>query len=792
MQERISGMAHGRYFPFRLTAFLLLFGLTGLAQAQVQRKTQKVLIETSKPYTRVSDAIKARGGKVTWEYEYVNGIAAEIPEEAIEYVRAMVGSSSMDKDVDVPRPAAIESNRSRETHQHSGGVATMLSSPGSAIPSEKLPSFANTYPGAYSVNNAGTRIEKLHGLGLTGKRTIVAIIDSGVRPGYKLTASAYIGGADFVDDGPAGPAGDSESDWRKDTNDGHGTFGAGLIAGNATFALSGVLKTALQLYAPSVIVEGKLPIIGTAPDAKLYIVRVFGDDPTVGAPKSTIIAAIQHVIEQRELYNSTNGRQGIKVDVANLSFGVSTLSAGRNLLDESVDAMLKAGIVPVVSVGNVGPAALTTASPGSSMSAVTTGGLSRAANERILNEVLYGTDFPDEYYVGIGGDLRPFEETEIAYFSSRGPNADGRLDPDVVANSVGNISQGYCPDQILDACLKRLSFGSGTSFSAPIVSGIAAALRQAFPSASATQIRNAIIATARTNQVADHFDVVDRGKGLPDAWAALLMLATNNVPNSLPQVNQPNDSVVRNIEQNTNLEVRSGFFSKSFKNLKPGERGEILYNVPKGTEQVIVKVSNVTMTGPQNPFYGGDAMFFYIHSAKTSSIGAFGDYLIEAEPFFGGEPETQFDLIDPDTGVARIVVNPDTLNAGFVSADVSIEAILEAWPRATISDFISNGVTKQYTVEVKSGTTQMDLLLDWRHDWVHYPTNDVDLVVCDPSITTVADCKAFGIKDGATLAGPERVSIPNPVAGNWMILVSGFNVTTPMDDFTVRVSKIRP
>jgi subtilisin family serine protease len=785
-------MAHRRCFPFKLATVLSIVALSGLAQAQVQPKTHKVLIATSKPYTKIVNAIRARGGSVMWEYKYVNGIAAEVPQDAIDAIHAVGEILSLEKDVNVPRPVAVESNRSRAKAHQAADIPTLQAQPGAGIPANGLAGYANSHPDAYNINNAGTRIHKVHAEGFTGRGTVVAIIDSGVRESYKLVAAnAYIGGVDFVDDGAPGPADDSPSDWKKDTNDGHGTFGAGLIAGNAIFTISGVLKSALQQYAQSSIVEGKFPIIGTAPETKLYIVRVFGDDPTVGASKSTILAAIQHVIEQRELYNSTNGRQGIKIDVANLSLGVSTLSAGRNLMDESVDAMLKAGIVPVVSVGNVGPAALTTASPGSSMSAVTVGGLSRAANERILNEVLYGTDFPDEYYRGIGGDIRPFPGTEIAYFSSRGPNADGRLDPDVVASSVGNISQGYCPDQILDACFKHLSIGSGTSFSAPIVSGIAASLRQAFPKASSTQIRNAIIASGRTNQVAEHFDVIDRGQGLPDAWFAYQLLGGGSVPDSLPRVNQPYESVKRNVEENK-LEVKSGFFSTSFKKLKPGERGEILYNVPKGTERVVVKVTNVTMSGPQNPFYGGDAMFFYVHSAKTSSIGAFGDYLLEAEPFFGGEPETQFDFSDPDTGILRIVVNPDTLNAGSVSADVSVEAILEAWPRATFTGTISNGLTRQYQVEVKNGTTQMDFLLDWGHDWAHYPTNDIDLIVCDPALSTVADCKAFGIKNGATLAGPERVSVLNPAAGNWMILVSGFNVATPMDAFTVRVTRVRP
>jgi subtilisin family serine protease len=672
-------MPHGKYFRRLLIALFLIPGLVGLASAQNNRKTQKVLIETSKPYDRITDAIKARGGRINWEYQHVDGIAATIPEDAIEDIRALVGNSAMDKDVDVFRPVAVGPSRSRVSRQQFGGVATPLTAPLAGMTSANLTTFANTHPEAYSLNNAGTRIEKLHARGFTGKGTVVAVIDSGLRPGFKLLNGSIAGGVDFVDDGAPGPAGDSATDWKKDSNEGHGTFSAGLISGNATFGVSGVLRDALEQYAPNAIVDGKLPIIGTAPESKIYVVRVFGDNPNVGASKSTIIAAIQHVVEQRELYDRTNGRQGVKIDVANMSLGVSTLAAGRNLLDQSVDAMLRAGIVPVVSVGNVGPAPLTAASPGSAFSAITVGGLSRAANERILNEVFFATELPEDYYPGLGGDYRPFNGTEVAYFSSRGPHADGRLDPDVVASGVGNIGQGYCPDQILDACFKRISIASGTSFSAPIVAGIAAALRQAFPNMSAAKIRNAIIASGRTAQVEDYFDLLDRGQGLPDAWGAYQMLAGGNVDGSLPQVNRPDDLVRRNIEQNTDLDVKSGFFSKTFRRLKPGERGEILYEVPRGTERVIVKLRNVEMKGAQNPYFGGDAMFFYVHSAKTSSIGGAGDYLVEGDLYAGGEDEVQYDFVDPDTGILRIVVNPDTLNAGFVNAEVSVEAILEAW-----------------------------------------------------------------------------------------------------------------
>ncbi|MBX9851510.1 MAG: S8 family serine peptidase [Cytophagaceae bacterium] len=59
-----------------------------------------------------------------------------------------------------------------------------------------------------------------------------------------------------------------------------------------------------------------------------------------------------------------------------------------------------------------------------------------------------------------------------ASFSSRGPSYDGRIKPDVVAqgNSV-----------VLASTAGGTFFGSGTSFSAPMISGLAAGIWQAFP-----------------------------------------------------------------------------------------------------------------------------------------------------------------------------------------------------------------------------------------------------------------------------------------------------------------------
>jgi hypothetical protein len=322
------------------------------------------------------------------------------------------------------------------------------------------------------------------------------------------------------------------------------------------------------------------------------------------------------------------------------------------------------------------------------------------------------------------------------------------------------------------------------------VSGIAAALVQAFPDATATQIRNAIAASGQVNAIAPHFDVLDRGQGLVDAEAAYTLLNGGGVPTILP-LTPPLYSLVRdNIENNTGFDVKSGLVSQSFTAMKSGQRAEILYDVPLLADYVRVRIRNVAMHDPQNVFFGGDRLFVYVHSAKTSSIGALGDYRVNGEELHHGG-EAEFIVKNPDTGVMRITLNPDTLNAGTVDADVEIDTILlsPGPPTTTISDTVTNGEIKKFTEHVNAGTPELSFFLHWDHDWAHYPTSDVDVIVCAPTIpSTIADCRLLGNKKGATLAAPERVVIPNPAAGDWTLLVHGFNVPLDLtENFTLEI-----
>ena len=125
---------------------------------------------------------------------------------------------------------------------------------------------------------------------------------------------------------------------------------------------------------------------------------------------------------------------------------------------------------------------------------------------------------------------------------------------------------------------------------------------------------------------------------------------------------------------------------------------------------------------------------FTFTAPRPHRLGGVGDYLVDGDVFLGGEDQ-EYVLDNPDTGIMRITLNPDTLNAGSVRADVSIQTIPEHFtPTKTISGSIENGVTKQFTYQVNEGTKRLELVLTWDHNWAHYPTSDVDLIVfCPPS-----------------------------------------------------------
>jgi serine protease AprX len=301
-----------------------------------------------------------------------------------------------------------------------------------------------------------TGAARLAAAGDTGQGVTVAVLDTGIDnlPDF---SGRLIGGVDLT--GGRNPFQDSY---------GHGTFVAGLIAGNGT--------------------SSGRQYLGEAPDASLVSVKVAGADGKTDL--ANLILGLQWAVDHKNGY-------GIKV--LNLSLGFqTTLSSVINPLDQAVQAVWGSGIAVVVSAGNSGPFNGTILSPGDDPLVITVGAL-------------------DDMAASSPGD------DEMCDFSSTGPTpADGLVKPDLVASGRSVVSLAAPGSTIYDenpsARVGSAGFvGSGTSFSSAITSGAAALILARNPGLTPNQLKARLLGTASRGPVGNPF--VD-GHGALDAYAA--------------------------------------------------------------------------------------------------------------------------------------------------------------------------------------------------------------------------------------------------------------------------------
>lgn len=241
-----------------------------------------------------------------------------------------------------------------------------------------------------------------------------------------------------------------------DDVDGHGTHVAGIIAGMAPAWPEGKPYRA----ATSVGEEGEPPQIidlaacpsGVAPLAKLVNVKVLNDDGTGSAS-----AAIRGLEYLRKVNDSS---LEIRVDGVNVSLGYpfdpQNYGCGYSPLCQEVTRTVESGVIVVISCGNWGYGQIT-------------------LSDREQVPVSVGSSITDpantEAGISVGSAHKSAPHRYgISYFSSKGPTADGRMKPDLVAPGEKVLSCHAHPNQGYD-----YKEASGTSAAAPHVSGAIAA-----------------------------------------------------------------------------------------------------------------------------------------------------------------------------------------------------------------------------------------------------------------------------------------------------------------------------
>ena len=184
-------------------------------------------------------------------------------------------------------------------------------------------------------------------------------------------------------------------------------------------------------------------------------------------------------------------------DIVNISLGYETFDDpaenhsldeldGMSMISTAVDLAVARGIVVVTSAGNT-------------------------RNVPELGEWQGHLSLPADArrVIAVGGTT---PDDEVADFSAFGPTADGRIKPDVVA--PGDYIYSAIP-----GTSDEYDRGRGTSFAAPLISGVAALLLEAHPEWDPEQVATALMWTAQDLGAAGADN--SYGWGMVDAEAAL-------------------------------------------------------------------------------------------------------------------------------------------------------------------------------------------------------------------------------------------------------------------------------
>ncbi|MDA3883201.1 MAG: S8 family serine peptidase [Bacteroidales bacterium] len=222
------------------------------------------------------------------------------------------------------------------------------------------------------------------------------------------------------------------------------------------------------------LIGGFLPgtLVGTAPQASFLLLRTEEGHTEYPVEEENWIAAIE--------YADSAG-----ADVANTSLGYSTfdedtmdyvytdMNGKTARISQASQIAAAKGMLLVTSAGNSG-----------------------------LTEWQYITAPADADSIITVGAIN--QDSSLCYFSSQGPSPDKRIKPEVV--TLGMRPAVMCPP----GNVKKSS--AGTSFSAPLMTGMVTCLWQEFPDLSAQKIREAVIFSAHKKHIPDGYF----GYGIPD------------------------------------------------------------------------------------------------------------------------------------------------------------------------------------------------------------------------------------------------------------------------------------
>ncbi len=222
------------------------------------------------------------------------------------------------------------------------------------------------------------------------------------------------------------------------------------------------------------IIAGLLPgkLSGTAPETEVAL-YVTEDDPDENESKIEevywVLAAEHADSLGADVLNTSLGYYKFTDPAQNYAY--EQMDGKTTIIARGADYASRTGMIVVNSAGNEG----------------------RSAWKHI------STPADAEYVIAVGAVNAARQKAD---FSSFGPSADGRIKPDV---SAMGASTAYSNNG------SSVSKGNGTSYSAPLITGFMAGLRQQFPTLTALQLRDILIRSADRYPTPDN----EYGYGIP-------------------------------------------------------------------------------------------------------------------------------------------------------------------------------------------------------------------------------------------------------------------------------------
>lgn len=212
-------------------------------------------------------------------------------------------------------------------------------------------------------------------------------------------------------------------------------------------------------------------LIGTAPEAS-YILEITEDVTQERRIEEAFWEVGAEYADSMGADIITSSLGYTTFDVIDDNYPISALDGNTALITKAADIAASRGILVITSAGNSG------------------------------NDPWHFIGFPaDGDSVLAIGAVDPFGT--VTDFSSRGPSADGRVKPNVMAQGghtvISDLGNG-------------IQTGNGTSFASPVLAGMAACLWQAFPDATAWEVFQAIQKSASLFEMPND----SMGYGIPD------------------------------------------------------------------------------------------------------------------------------------------------------------------------------------------------------------------------------------------------------------------------------------